>query len=232
MKSWFSEEFVAQLEEEEAVVAAKKICDLFFEEISSIQWDEYAYSFEEHIDAFALLSRFLERSGLVVEMPVLPEERHEIISAIQQWFRSVQEQMEKKESQLLIESAMKKYVSRFEVGFLYEFSEGDLKRVQQLISELRNELVQNKLFEEDHRARLLKRLEKLQSELHKKVSDLDRFWGMVGDMGVVLGKFGNDAKPIVDRLREIAGIVWRTQSRAEELPSDTTSPLLSDKSSE
>ena len=72
-------------------------------------------------------------------------------------------------------------------------------------------------------------MEKIQSELHKKVSDLDRFWGLIGDAGVVIGKFGNDAKPIVDRIKEIADIVWRTQSRSEELPSGTTTPFLNSK---
>ena len=60
--------------------------------------------------------------------------------------------------------------------------------------------------------------------MHKKVSDLDHFWGLIGDAGVALGKLGNDAKPIVDRIREITGITWNTQSRAEELPSGTTFP--------
>ena len=70
----------------------------------------------------------------------------------------------------------------------------------------------------------------MQSELHKRVSDLDRFWGLIGDAGVVLGKFGEDAQPFVERIREIAEIVWRTQSRAEELPSGTHPPLLKEKS--
>ncbi|MBI4826866.1 MAG: hypothetical protein HY807_10680 [Nitrospirae bacterium] len=39
-------------------------------------------------------------------------------------------------------------------------------------------------------------------------------------------KFGDDAKPFVDRIREIADIVWRTQARAEELPSSTPTPLI------
>jgi hypothetical protein len=57
---------------------------------------------------------------------------------------------------------------------------------------------------------------------------LDRLWGLIGDAGVVLGKFGESAKPIVDRIKEIAEIVWQTQSRAEELPSGTPIPLLQD----
>ena len=66
----------------------------------------------------------------------------------------------------------------------------------------------------------------MQSELHKKMSDLDRFWGFVGDAGVVMGKFGNDVKPLTDRIREMMGIVWNTQARAEELESGSPNPFL------
>lgn len=120
--------------------------------------------------------------------------------------------------------------SRFKIAlsnsFAYQFSEGDLNRIQELINQLREQITIQAGLEDDHRQRLLRRLEKLQSELHKKMSDLDRFWGLIGDAGVVLGKLGNDAKPIVDRIREVADIVWQTQSRAEELPSGTHPPLL------
>ena len=111
--------------------------------------------------------------------------------------------------------------------FVYEFSDGDISRIQTLVNELRENISSSEVVEEEHKRRLLSRLEKLQSELHKKMPDLDRFWGLVGEAGIVFGKFGKDSKPLVDRIREIADIVWRTQSRAEELPSDTPSPLVS-----
>lgn len=113
--------------------------------------------------------------------------------------------------------------------FCYEFSQGDLERIQTLINQLREQISESRNLEKEHQQRLLRRLEKLQSELHKKISDLDRFWGLIGDAGVVLGKLGNDAKPIVDRIKEIADIVWNTQSRAEELPSGTRPPMLEHK---
>ncbi|WP_018016010.1 hypothetical protein [Teredinibacter turnerae] len=111
-------------------------------------------------------------------------------------------------------------------GFFYEFTDGDLDRVQQLINELRSEITQSDLFEESHRARLLRRLEAMQSEMHKKMSDVDRIWGLVGDAGIVIGKFGKDAKPFVDRIRELSQIAWKTQARAEELPSSIQNPLI------
>lgn len=130
----------------------------------------------------------------------------------------------------ILAAAKEKFTPYLTNSFCYEFSEGDLLRVQELLNELRNEIQNNSELDEDHKRRVLRRLEKLQLELHKKVADLDRFWGLVGEAGVVIGKFGNDAKPIVDRIREIAQIVWNTQARAEELPSGSSFPKLEDKS--
>lgn len=42
----------------------------------------------------------------------------------------------------------------------------------------------------------------------------------------MLRKFGEEAKPLVDRIREIANTTWHIQARAEELPSDTPPELL------
>lgn len=122
-----------------------------------------------------------------------------------------------------------KYRAKFGNAFAYEFSEGDLQRIQSLVNSLRNQISESDLFDPDHKRRVLMRLEKVQSELHKKMSDLDRFWGLIGDAGIAVGKFGNNAKPIVERIREITEIVWRTQIRAEELPSDTPLKMLSHK---
>ncbi len=83
-----------------------------------------------------------------------------------------------------------KFAAKLGMGFAYEFSEGDLNKVQTRINELRDLIFESPVIEDNHKQRLLKRLERLQSELHKKMSDLDRFWGFVGDASVVLGKFG------------------------------------------
>lgn len=123
-------------------------------------------------------------------------------------------------------SAIESNKSKLEKGFFYEFTDGDLKRIQQLINELREQISDSKLFEEDHRRRLLRRLESLQSEIHKKMSDVDKIWGLVGDAGIAIGKFGKDAKPFVDRIKELSQIAWKTQARAEELPSNISNPLL------
>lgn len=135
-------------------------------------------------------------------------------------------------TRLKLEFLRSKFKTSIGSSFSYEFSQGDLERVQGLINTLRSEISGLAGLESDHRRRLLNRLEKLQSELHKKMSDLDKFWGLVGDAGVVFGKLGTDAKPVVDRIKEIADIIWQTQSRAEELPSGTQLPSLDNKTNQ
>lgn len=131
---------------------------------------------------------------------------------------------EKQTSSLLDKIEQKK--SELGKNFYYEFTDGDIKRIQELINELREQLTESTLFDEDHKRRLLSRLEKLQAELHKRVSNLDFLWGSMGDAGVALGKFGEDAKPFVDRIKEIIQIGWRTQAHSEELSTDSENPLL------
>ncbi len=110
-------------------------------------------------------------------------------------------------------------------SFHYSLSEADSKRIQDLINELRTLISESETFEH-HKRRILERLEHLQVELHQRISSLDRFYGLIGDAGVLLGKFGNDAKPFVDRIREIVEIVWRSQANAEQLPASARPALL------
>lgn len=110
--------------------------------------------------------------------------------------------------------------------FAYEFTDGDIDRVQEIINELRDLLKNDTSLDDGHKRRLLKRLEALQSELNKKVSDLSHFYGLMGDFGVAVGKLGKDAKPFTDRIREVIGIAWKAQARAEQLPSSAENPML------
>jgi hypothetical protein len=114
-------------------------------------------------------------------------------------------------------------------GYALEFTDGDIQRIQDLINELRDHISKSRDFAEDHKQRLLRRLERLQGEVHKRMSDADRIFGLIGDAGVAIGKFGKNAKPIVDRIRELAEIAWKAQARAEQLASDAPFPQLQDK---
>ena len=120
--------------------------------------------------------------------------------------------------------SLEQHISHFEQkmnkGFLYTFSDGDVKRIEVLINQLRELIMTTEDLQEDHKSRLLKKLEKLQSELHKTMTDLDHFWGLLIEGGVVLQLLGEKAKPILDCIKEISEIVWLAQAIATGLPSN------------
>ena len=78
----------------------------------------------------------------------------------------------------------------------------------------------------DHKQRLLKKLEKFQSEFHKKVSDVDRFGGFLLEVSAAIGQAGENVKPVVDRIRELVGIIWPVMARTYDLPSNLPFKLL------
>lgn len=195
----------------------------------SISHDEWGpESHAVFVEAFALLSELIEAGILALEPPafrVTGDERDDCMR-VSSFLRNIEAHFSAESQKIKVSSIRKRYKAALGKEFVYEFSQGDLDRIQELLNQLRKLIAETTGFEPEHQRRLLRRLEKLQAEVHKKVSDLDRFWGLIGDAGVALGKLGTDAKPIVDRIREVTEIVWQTQSRAEELPSGTNLPQL------
>ncbi|AOJ42681.1 hypothetical protein WJ23_33135 [Burkholderia lata] len=190
--------------------------------------------FEDLTVAVAFVASMVE-GGLLENLlhpPSMTGNVPEDCSTLKRYLDQYEEIYRTKASKQRLSSLTSRFSAALGNTFAYHFTDGDVARIQTLINELRELVSQSDGFEADHKARLLKRLERLQSEIHKSVSDLDRFWGLIGDAGVVLGKLGTNAKPLVDRIKEIADIVWRTQSITEQLPSGTPPPLLRESSSE
>lgn len=209
--------------------AAKALCSKFLEEHRKFPTNSHrSKSYDKYIEAFAATEAFLNATGLSFPIPSLTKQRIDNIERIATFFSELRKMLDEREVDLTLVNAREKYSKSFGTVFIYQFSDGDLTRIQQLVNELRDTITESELFDAKHKQRILNKLEGLQSELHKKMSSLDRLWGLIGEAGVALGKFGQDAKPLVDRIREIAQITWSTQARAEELPSGTTLPLLSD----
>ena len=190
------------------------------------EWTEEEY--EVLLEGYSLILSILENFELSIKVdtPQLEGTLADNSTELRDFLFLVREEYQGQATNLKIQLMKNKFNNVLGQIFAYEFTQGDVDRIQVLINELREQINSSNLFDSKHKERLLKRLETLQSEMHKKMSDLDKFWGLVGDAGIVLGKFGKDSKPFVDRIREISDIIWRTQSRAEELPSGTPPPLL------
>ena len=223
---WFDEEFIKSMPDD-SPVAFKMFIDQFDSLVKRHDnMTDRINDYDNYLDAIALLRVFCGVQGIFLQMPEIQSDKGGNIASIIRTFGVLRGEIDKRFTLATSEKYRALLETKFGMQFVYEFSEGDLKKMQSLIDELRNIIAESPLFEEDHKLRLLRRLEKLQTELHKKMSDLDRFWGFVGDAGVIIGKFGNDVKPIIDRINEIIKIVWSTQSRAEELPSNYPVPQI------
>ncbi|QBR00499.1 hypothetical protein [Paraburkholderia pallida] len=196
-------------------------------------WDEGDY--EYLLEAYALIKSMLDGELIAVsDRPTAPNVTGDVESDCKKlagFIENIGGQCKRKAAKARLANLERSMQAKIGTAFAYEFSQGDLDRVQELINELRGLISESDKFEEKHQRRLLMRLERLQSELHKRMSDLDHLWGLVGDAGVAIGKLGKDAKPIIDRVKEITTITWRTQARSEELPSGAPFPQLEDRSS-
>lgn len=228
--SLFTEEFLAEIQED-PVGGTIKACEVALKNTpNTIIFSEASYN--ALTETYALLVELQDAGLLPIDVDFIEYagDRQLDSKRIYDQLTGIKARCVTESAKLRLNSFRSQFRSSLGAAFHYEFSQGDLERIQELVNQLRQNISASTHFHADHQQRLLKRLETLQSELHKKMSDLDRFWGLIGDAGVVLGKLGNDAKPFVDRIKEIADIVWNTQSRAEELPSGTRPPLLEDRS--
>jgi hypothetical protein len=215
-ETMFDDSFIDNLPED-PLLALERMSNLFAELIEGQGINQIDYY--DYITAFGLVCTFLEANGYkdFESYCALPVEEINV-NVIREFFQSVATFVQTGRTRQILEATKTRYLVSFNKTFVYEFSKDDFSRIQTLVNELRDLISKSEHFEADHRSRLLKRLEKLQAELHKKESNLDKLWGLIGEAGVALGKFGKDAKPLVDRIREIAAIMWRTQATAEGLP--------------
>lgn len=206
---------------------AIEACDYIIDSVEEDrEWTESHH--ELLMEGFALITAMEEASLIVFGAlpPSLDGDRPNTCVALSVYLTEVLRELEQQRSTRKLEILKKKYANIVSTTFAYEFTEGDVNRIQTLINELRQLISDNDELEDQHKRRLLKRLEKLQSEMHKKMSDLDHFYGLTVEGSVMLKKVGGNLKPIVDRITEITKITWATQSRAEDLPSGSEPPLL------
>jgi uncharacterized protein YoxC len=97
----------------------------------------------------------------------------------------------------------------------YSFNDTDYTTIQNNLNQLREDIANSTIFSDEHKARLLKKLEQLQAELHKKMNSLDKALGQITSIGATLGQFGEDAKPFFDRINETFKLIRKTEDKGD-----------------
>jgi hypothetical protein len=218
----FTEEFVRDLSPNDAE-AWVQILDRL--RTAALDRDSYP-------DVYGFLLSFSEARHLPVEVPtpVFEPERDvfQLADLIDSLEKHVGPALSRQRIQEAVQRSQEFYQTKIGGAFVYTFLEDDYRRLVALVDRIGTLPRDHEQIDADHRDRLLKRTRQLRQRLHKRMSSLDMFWGLVGEAGVVLGKLGQEAMPLAEDMCEIIRITMRTHARAEGLPGATENPLLSE----
>ena len=114
-----------------------------------------------------------------------------------------------------------RYATQLEGVPLYQVSDEGLSLIHQRLTDLRGLIQASDVLNDDQRKRLLGRLDRLQPELHTKMSSLDGLFGFVFEFSALDAKMGADAKPFIDRAKDIARVAAASYAIASGMePSD------------
>ncbi|MEJ2647745.1 MAG: hypothetical protein P8016_04960 [Sedimentisphaerales bacterium] len=217
---YFDEEFVKSLPDDWNH-AALKIKEKLYLYLKTVHPNEQHAAVQQ----LRILLKVLEKRGKhSFEVPDLSGQPSTDVNIIKQLVDDMARQAEKQIQKQAKEAELKYYENAFEMSlesaFHFEFSEGNLKRIGVLIKELRDLIPKSEEIEENHKTRLLAKLEKFQSELSKKMPDLDRALGFLIEAGLVIGPREKNAAQMYDALCELGSITGCAFTKAYELPSD------------
>lgn len=213
----FSDEFINKLPED-TIQALLKICEEFERYDKIVRPDSKVP--EYYLSALGIFLAVLDTRGIDIKIPERPAigDIDSVNNAnIKNFFAIVYPSLKARANNKFLEKETSKYVDKIVVDGIYEFSDDDFKRIQTLLNEMRDIISSSKVISEKHKTRLLNRIEQFQKTLNKKTSDLDLFWSFIGESGIVIGKFGKDVKPFVDRIRELSEIVGKVIRIQEKL---------------
>lgn len=167
---------------------------------------------DDYVEALGILRAFGGARG--AKLPPFPEigaQRQQNISNINAYFtqlrNTVRAELISRNARGHFDSKTEEYLSLFSRVPMYEFAEPAYQRGQELITELRELLRTSALLDEDQKRRLLRKLDNMRTEFNKKTTDIDRFWGFLGEASIAMRKFGEDFDPVSERVMELAEII-------------------------
>jgi hypothetical protein len=126
----FDEPFIDGLPDNPAL-AGKKICDALLSFYRNDSGMDAHY--EEYLQALALLEAFAQARGINVQFPSLSSNITDNIAKIVRFFSDTRGLFDQIFTDGVFEGYKVAFDRKFGKGFFYDFSDGDLKRIQELI---------------------------------------------------------------------------------------------------
>lgn len=225
MDKIFSDEFVANLPNDNTL-ALKAMCDEFHSfkaNLASFTYSFLAKNYSSQIlDAYAFLQAVVETRQIpsIVINNTLPSNLDDAIGMIIEAFEGLCESVIPQARNLIVKDSKEKYLQTLR-GYSYDFSSGDIENIKKLIKELKDKIESCKDLEDDHKARALKKLNDLDSEINIRMTSLDKAYALIIEAQILVHKLGKEAKPFIKIIKKIVNFAWRAEARTEGLSSDT-----------
>jgi len=183
---------------------------------------------ETYMTGLALLKAYTERHPHEFEdpLPKLSSSATENSRAILTYMDRLKGFMQQQVMEDQFDTLRVKYSALLDRGRShYHFDEDAMRRIRRDIHLVREVLKDKSDLAEDQRQRIGARLGKLESELNRPDTDLDRFWGLIGEASLCAAKLGEGSELIDNGIRLILSIVWQAQCEAAGVEANT--PLIS-----
>jgi len=87
-------------------------------------------------------------------------------------------------------------------------------------------IVENSELDDRKKNALFSKISDLAAEVDRKGTKTDAFFGLMADVGIHLGSFAKNAKPMTDEVKDIVKIISRARARTEDVALPANSELL------
>jgi len=184
--------------------------------------DDGVLKSSHHIEAAMLGKYFVEQEGLPLmagfpnfKVGGVPPQARQYITAMHEWLRDYAAFRLERDAAETAESLEEHFAALLDENLGYDLPEQQLTQLRGFVTALQEKISSANAPCEHRRDRLLKRLEKLQSELHSKLSSLDRLYGTTMEVLVVAQTLGDKSKAVLDIAGKIFAIIWAVHSRKD-----------------
>ena len=229
----YDDAFVANLRDDPWDAVAQ-VCTGFDEWFKTIPKEEHLAHHERIVDAYALLrtviSQHTEHLPGIPDVCQVAHNHQSNINNLVAQFNEIGELTQKvlgnRSADQFFTTSSERYEALLAGELRIQFHDDEIKQLQSLINDLRDAISGCESLEANHKYRLLRRLERLQTELHKEVSNLDSMWMFIGDAAFVLGQAAKDGRPIAELVRDMMGIARSAMARTHGLPAGAIQDFL------
>lgn len=194
-------------------------------------WD--AESFDILSEAYAVVSALIESGLLQVqppEPPVIGQRLRDNCVALQQFLLQVRRECVSLAQAERIERIRQRARQSLDQAATattppaYLFTPADIDSIRAALGRLAPLIAQREPLDARLRLRTERRLQQLQETLNESMPSFDLFWGLVGELKMVVQYLPQDARAVVQCLTEISALASEAHARALDAPAAMASP--------